>query len=290
MPPEVLEQNPAESPAQPGDGIPASPAAAEPSESEQSPEQKAEAKAKGGVQRRIDELTRKNHEARLEAEFWKTKAMEKPAEPKAEELAKPTKEKPKADDFASYEEYVEKLAEWTADQRYEQRKAEEVKQAKDAERKTEQQQLAEQWKEKEKTLTEKHADYAEVSERGFQQLSELRTPACDVVAAALQQSEIGPELLFHLGENPEKVKELAAMKPLQALMALGKIEATLTGTQPGGSDEKQPPSLTKAPKPPNPVRSSSAAGKPFDPLDPASYGGDFSAYENEMNKRQLRGG
>lgn len=48
------------------------------------------------------------------------------------------------------------------------------------------------------------------------------------VADAMMQSELGPEMIYHLGGNPEKAQELANMSPAMAMMELGKISMQLS--------------------------------------------------------------
>ena len=49
---------------------------------------------------------------------------------------------------------------------------------------------------------------------------------------ALLGSDKGPDLLYHLGQNPEEAARISNLPTAQEAMALGRIEASLTTLQP----------------------------------------------------------
>lgn len=51
------------------------------------------------------------------------------------------------------------------------------------------------------------------------------------VADALMQSDIGPELIYHLADHLDQADALAGMTPAAAMMELGKIHSTMTAKQ-----------------------------------------------------------
>jgi len=70
-------------------------------------------------------------------------------------------------------------------------------------------------------------------------------PALDFspdMADATLHAEQGPALRYYLAKNPEVSAKLARMHPFDMARELGRIEATKLG-------KKEPPSVTKAPKP-----------------------------------------
>ncbi len=274
--PEILE-TPAESPTE--TETPAAPAAAEPSETKE--EQPAQPpKKEGGVQRRIDELTKKAHLANAEAEFWRQKALgEKPAEAVPE---KP-KAKPNAADFQTTEAYLDARDEWVREETLRAARAEFDKKLQEnetqREQRTEEGVLAEEWHERETAITAEHTDYGDVTAAAIETLRTAKGPAQTAIAHAVQYSEKGPELLYFLGQNPEEVSRLAAMHPTQAVLALGKLETRFATQKPG---EETTPPTTKAPKPPTPIRKTSG-GVEADPDDPAS---DKTLTDEEWIKRR----
>jgi hypothetical protein len=71
-------------------------------------EEKPQEKPKRSARERINELTKRAHEAEREVQRLREASERKPAE---------SAEKPNPDKFGSYDEYVEALADWKADQR-----------------------------------------------------------------------------------------------------------------------------------------------------------------------------
>jgi hypothetical protein len=89
-------------------------------------------------------------------------------------------------------------------------------------------------------------------------------PVTDVMAMAIQASEIGPELAYHLGKNPKEARRIAALHPLLQAKELGKLEVKLSAPP--------PPKSSSAPPPPSPVGTRGASVKRFgDDLDDAEF-------------------
>jgi hypothetical protein len=204
-----------------------------------------------GIKKRFSELT--GEIRALKAELAK---HQKPAEggPGAASPAEPAKpEEPKMPDLetfpGTYKEYQAKLAEYVGKLTdYKLKLAEEASAAKAASDAAAQRQRdqAKAWEEAETKVKAKpdRADYDEVADS-----VELPgdAPASGAIAQAIQLSDIGPELLYHLGKNPAVVKQLTAMSPIAAVRELGKIEAKLTAepVKPTAAAPKEP-----LPKPP----------------------------------------
>ena len=86
----------------------------------------------------------------------------------------------------------------------------------------------------------------------------------DVVALAIQASDIGPDVAYHLGKNPKEAARIAKMPPLLQAREIGKIEATLSANppQPTPKPSNAPPPITPISKP--------AASQQYDTTDPRS--------------------
>jgi len=205
---------------------------------DQSGEEKPQEKPKRSARERINELTKRAHEAEREAQRWREAAERKTADPS---------EKPNPDKFGSYDEYVEALADWKADQRvaesFKRRDAErsQAAEARAAEAK------AQAWAERQSEFREATPDYDAVVGKSAVQIAPH-------VVDTLLDSESGPELAYHLAKRPETVKRINALSPLSAARELGRIEATLSNP---AAPQIKPAS--KAPAPITPVRSSAPA-------------------------------
>ena len=205
---------------------------------DQGGEEKPQEKPKRSARERINELTKRAHEAEREAQRWREAAERKTADPS---------EKPNPDKFGSYDEYVEALADWKADQRvaesFKRRDAErsQAAEARAAEAK------AQAWAERQSEFREATPDYDAVVGKSAVQIAPH-------VVDTLLDSESGPELAYHLAKRPETVKRINALSPLSAARELGRIEATLSNP---AAPQFKPAS--KAPAPITPVRSSAPA-------------------------------
>jgi hypothetical protein len=205
---------------------------------DQGGEEKLHEKPKRSARERINELTKRAHEAEREVQRLREASERKPAE---------STEKPIPDRFGSYDEYVEALADWKADQRvaesFKRRDAErsQAAEARAAEAK------AQAWAERQIAFREATPDYDAVVGKSSVQVAPH-------VVDALLDSESGPELAYHLAKRPETVKRINALSPLSAARELGRIEATLSNP---AAPQFKPAS--KAPAPITPARSSAPA-------------------------------
>ena len=201
----------------------------------------ATAKPKNRVQERINELTRQRHEkeraldeAKQEAEYWKKQATQS----KPEQQPQPQSGKPQWDQYDSNEEYLEALSNYQLDQRLSAREAEQAQKA--------QQQKA---AELQRTFMERAEkleveDFVDVVYNPDLQISPEMTRLAF-------ESEKGPEILYHLGQNPAEAARIAAMDAAQAGRAIGMLEAQLS--------LPKAKTITSAPPPIKPI---SGTGEP----------------------------
>lgn len=225
-------------------------AAAEQAETSEAEKEQKESRRKNGIQRRIDELTKKAHLAQAEAEFYKQKALQ--PDSKAEKAdAKPSTE-PDPKDYPTVEAYLKAVRQFDREQLRAEFKAELEQTTQRQSQQSEVAELQAEWSESESKAVEAHADYREVTTEALDSLQTLNGPAVQALAHAIQYSDAGPELLYHLGQNPEILEELAEMHPTRAVVALGRIEGSLQAKNSG--EVNKAPSHTRAPKPPTPVR------------------------------------
>lgn len=171
------------------------------------------------VQKRIDELTRKRHEAQRDAEYWREQALR--AQPKPE----PPKPEPEADqedkelaefgyDEAKYKAYLRKQADARAE-----KAAESVLQRKQTETYRTQQIIAH--KAREAAFAKKAPDYFEVAHNA---------PIDNVTAALVIESEQSADLAYYLGKNPEVALRITQLPERTQARELGRLEAKLAST------------------------------------------------------------
>lgn len=182
--------------------------AAEPTEAELADKAKADAEAKAkahqdGVQKRINELTRKAREAERERDHYKSLATQT-----AQSDVEPTPEQ-----FNTYEEYVAKLAERAAEKAVVRRHTELSEGNAAAARQA-------AWEASSVKVRAEMPDYDAVIDAA--------PMVQQHVIDALLDLETGPALAYHLAQHPDVIERLNAMPARRAAIEMGRLEATLT--------------------------------------------------------------
>ena len=260
--------------------VPAAEAAEEASEAEEAESASAEdteeaeeekpepKKGKGGFQKRINTLTRRNHELEDRLADLETR-LAKPAAAVSGE-ATPSKPKPSPDKFTTYEEYVEALADWKAEERF--------AKAKEAEAKSVQEQRQ---KETFQTYNQKTVEAKEKFEDWEEVVGQPNIQIPMVAQVAIIESENGPEIAYYLGKHPEvreRLLELNEFSQSRVVMEIGLISAHLAGEAEAVSPKPKPG--TKAAAPIKPVGGSST--KSTVPLAEMPYQ-DFKKVRNQQD-------
>jgi len=205
---------------------------------DQSPEEKAEAeehKKKTGSQRareRAERLERENQAlrdalARGQGAPATTPETDTPA-------SKPDPNDPK---WKSHAEYEEARIAHEVDRRISER-----------EQRTRAQAEQEKWKQREEATAAKYEDYQEV----FQDFIALRPS--DTLKQAILKIEVGPEIVYFLGNNATELRRLNALDPVGQVLEIGELRARFK-TPPPKTEKK----TTQAPPPVKPL---SGATKP----------------------------
>jgi hypothetical protein len=149
------------------------------------------------------------------------------------------------DQFESTEAYADALAYQKAEQLIAQREA--AKQ---------QSQVLESYHEKEEEARSKYEDFEQVAYNP-------KLPITNVMAEAIQSSDIGPELAYHLGTNPKEADRISKLSPLAQAKEIGRIEAKLAADPPVKR-------TSSAPAPISPVSARSTGSPAYDTTDPRS--------------------
>lgn len=193
-------------------------------ETEASPDQPKEGSDDGaqehkrpGAQQRINEITRQKYEAQREAEYWKQQAEARQAAPL------PVPDKPLVENYQDYESFVEALTEW----KVEQKAGEVIARREQEHRQREAQSNAQtEWEARADKVRAELPDYDEVIySEAFKTLHV--SPA---MAEAIQASELGPKLAYHLTKNPGESSRIASLSPVAAVRELLILEGKLSAT------------------------------------------------------------
>ncbi len=216
-------------------------AAPEPVETETPEEQPAEQEAtKTFTQEELDAIVGKR--LAREQRKWEREQAQRLAEQQA-------RQQPVSDltpeQFETYEDYADALAERKAEQLLARREAEHQQRA-----------LLEAYHEREEAARDKYDDFEMVAYNPS-------LPVTEAMAKAIQASDIGPDVLYHLGTNPKDAERISRMDPILQAREIGKIEARL-GAEPPVKK------TSNAPAPIAPVTARTTGSPAFDTTDPRS--------------------
>jgi DNA repair exonuclease SbcCD ATPase subunit len=228
--------------------------------SESEPEQEAatgEKKQNPKLEKRFSELTKQREAARQEAEREREarqalearlKDLESKVNPPKSEDPDP---KPDPAQFNDAIEYAEALAEWTADKKMRERdQAELARRAQE-----EQSRLRQKFQERLETAKQEMPDYEDM-------IASSDVAVSQPVTDAIIESDVGPQILYYLAENPDFARGLAEKSITSQLRAIGRLEAKFEKTEAPKASAKEPVAKkSNAPAPINPLK---AGGNPSD--------------------------
>lgn len=237
-------------------------------------------KPKPTAQDRIDELTRKRHEAdratieaNREAKYWRDVAE---GRVKANGGPAPAKEDkaPNPDDYdfgKSDERYIEAVIDYRVERG--------LKKGLDEVRGGVAQDLQVQaseraWEAKQEVARSEFADYDQkVIQEALSPSRPDGWPCSPDMAEAIRTSDVGGKLAYHLASHPEEARRIVGLNPYAQVREIGRIEASLESGTP-------PVKTTNAPKPPG--NQARGAGGAF-----AADGStkDFAAFEALANRK-----
>lgn len=198
---------------------------------------------RNGARERIEELVAQNRALREGFEYLRQQIPARPAEASPPADPQPT--------LTQFDNDVERFTQannaWL-DRQVERRAAAVVDQRLSS--RQEEQRLreaAENFSTRAAEFAKGHADYGVV-------VGNPTLPFNGPLLEAIQASEHGPAIAYHLGLNPDKAARIARLPPLQQAAAVGRLEAEVTKPVP-------PPRSTNAPPPPTPIGSGTALPK-----------------------------
>jgi hypothetical protein len=97
-------------------------------------------------------------------------------------------------------------------------------------------------------------------------------------------SDVGPQVLYYLAENPEFATQLQEMSTIKALREIGKLEARFEKKEP---EKKTAATKTRAPAPINPIK---GGGSAVDvPMNSAGeFHGSYQAWKAARQAGKIR--
>lgn len=188
-------------------------------------------------QKRIDEVTRAKYEAQREADYWRGRAegRDSPQEKQAQVGPPDRWEDPEGHDR------------WLIEQA-----------ALQFEQRHRQQTVFQTFEERAAKVRATKPDFDSV-------VTNPDIMITNDMAAVIRESDLGPEVAYHLGTNPAEAQRIAALPPHRQAAELGRIEAALSA----------PPAVSSKPIPPAPPPTvggiSSGLSKPLEEMSMAEY-------------------
>lgn len=233
------------------------------SEEDETPEKKPEKKS--GVQKRINELVRKQREAEREAakvgedrDHWRKETLRLQKLIDDEQKEGLEIGEPKEEDFDTVEEYLTAKMDWK------------IKQETEKLRKNFDETISRQKEDRKKEIIntkikegrEKYSDFDEIA------LSK-DVPYNDAMLDIIVNSKRTDDIAYYLGSHLDKTLEIFNMSPLSAAVEIGKIEATLP-ENPDKVKQKQKKE-TNAPPPITPIGGSEVLKKSYEDMTYKEY-------------------
>jgi chromosome segregation ATPase len=210
------------------------------------------------LEKRFSELTKQREAARQEAERERQarealearlRDLEAKASPQKSEEPDP---KPNPAQFNDALEYAEALAEWTTD-----RKMRERDQAEMARKvQEEQSRMRQKFQERLDAAKQSLPDYEEM-------IASSDVSVSQPVTDAIIESDVGPQVLYYLAENPDFTRALAEKSITAQLRAIGRLEAKFEKSEPAPKPSVKEP-VAKKSNAPEPIKPLKAGGNPSD--------------------------
>ena len=194
------------------------------------PEQPKEDTTPKWLKDRLDKITAQKYEATRRAEAAEARLKELEAQ-------KPQAAPPNLDEYDDTAKYNEALAEYVRNVAAQaaNEKAQEIT----SQQATQAQQASLQaFQQREAQFAVENADY-------FQVTRAESLPINEVMVNELRDSDKAPEILYHLGKNPQLAFAISQQAPAEAAQSLASLELQLS--------KPKKPSTTKAPPPPSPA-------------------------------------
>jgi len=190
----------------------------------------SESKKSGkGFEKRIERFNRRLQEKEAEIEHWRKVALQSnQSGTQAQPTAPQVQGKPAFADFNDIESYTEALTEWKLEQR------EYAKQ---------QESVVKTYQQREQAIRAKDPEYDEVIADFKDRYKHVNAPEVNQYIA---ESDVGPELFYHLANNTAEVDRILSLSPLKRVAELGKLEAKLSSV---GTETKPANKVSKAPTP-----------------------------------------
>jgi len=235
------------------------------------------------LERLFSELTKQREAARQEADRERQareslearlRDLEAKASPQKSDEPDP---KPNPAQFNDALEYAEALAEWTTDRRMRERdQAEMARKAQE-----EQTRMRQEFQKRLDAAKQTLPDYEDM-------IASSDVSVSQPVTDAIIESDVGPQVLYYLAENPDFTRALAEKSITAQLRAIGRLEAKFEKSETPKPSVREP--VAKKSDAPAPIKPLKAGGNPSDiTLDAdRQFHGTYQQWKNARAAGKIR--
>ena len=198
-------------------------------------------KPKRGFAKRIERFNQKLSAKEAEIEYWKQVALKGgPQEQQSTAGIAVSQDKPKFSDFNDIEAYAEALTDWKL-----QRSLSQVQQQ------TAIMQTAKTYEGRLEQFKQHTPDFDDVMSEFVEDYGNMNVP--EVIQVAME-SDVGPQLAYHLAKNTNEFERIAKLPPHRRLLELGKLEDKISSQSQKSAPVRETKKVSEAPKPVQPVK------------------------------------
>ena len=239
-------------------------------------EPEKETKPKAKIEKRIGEVVKQRELAKAEAAKERAERERLEAKLKEYEQKAPAKvdldAEPKPEQFTDAFEYAKALSEYSAEKALSNRDKQEAERKVAAER----EKTIKTWTDRVNTAKASLPDFEDM-------VTSSEVAVSDQVRDAIMESDVGPQVLYHLAENPEFAKKLSTLSTITALREIGKLEARFETKEP---EKKAAATKSRASAPINPIRGGGNASDVA--MQNGEYVGTYQAWKAARAAGKIR--
>ena len=216
-------------------------------ESEPEAEEEAEVtdkpKQNPKLEKRFSELTKRAKQAEAEKQALEARLQELESKVAPQPIQEPDilGEKPQASQFQDAFEYAEALAEWSAEKALVERDKQEQQRQIEAQRN----EVIKSWSQKLEKAKVELPDFDDM-------VASSQVQVRDEVRDAILESDVGPQILYHLASDDDLAQRISTMPVNKALKELGKLEVQFERKE-APAEKSEPVARSKAPAPIKPL-------------------------------------
>lgn len=209
-------------------------------------------KPKDKVEKRFSKVTKRAQDAEAKAEQLEARLREVEARQNPQTIAQTANvnDKPQAGQFDDAFEYAEALAEWSAEKALRDRDIAEQQRRVEEDRNK----VLKAWDDKVEMAKKATPDWNDI-------VSSSTVVVSDAIRDSIVESDVGPQILYHLASDDDYAESIAKMSAIKALKEIGRLEAKFEAElEATPKKEARTVSQSKAPAPISPLKGGKSAG------------------------------